>query len=380
MTDYFEIGQIVNTFGIKGMVKIKPFTENLEQFEELERIYIKNKKSKKEYKIQEVKYHKQMVIIKFEGVENPEEADLLRGSYVLINRKDAKPLEEGTYYIVDLLGLEVYTDENILLGKVEDIYNTGSKDIYVVKDNLGKQVLLPGIEDVIKKVDLENKKIISNLDDDLKLYAIYESKSTSVSNNPKKRTLWLVADGSDNSNELPIFHNEKYFKLHKEDKVIYPGATGSYIMNFTNDSKDTIVIKGIKLVEDTICIEKNGCLNMGYIIKYSPPSITKETIYYYGKENNYKILNKDVDPRNINYKGKQINFKDYKGEITLKSKEKVTIPLLWKWVEIDEDSDKLDTLIGNQAADSEYDETLNDKYKISIGLDIEIYNNKCNQR
>lgn len=228
--------------------------------------------------------------------------------------------------------------------------------------------------------NLENKKIISNLDDDLKLYAIYESKSTSVSNNPKKRTLWLVADGSDNSNELPIFHNEKYFKLHKEDKVIYPGATGSYIMNFTNDSKDTIVIKGIKLVEDTICIEKNGCLNMGYIIKYSPPSITKETIYYYGKENNYKILNKDVDPRNINYKGKQINFKDYKGEITLKSKEKVTIPLLWKWVEIDEESDKLDTLIGNQAADSEYDETLNDKYKISIGLDIEIYNNKCNQR
>lgn len=163
MTDYFEIGQIVNTFGIKGMVKIKPFTENLEQFEELERIYIKNKKSKKEYKIQEVKYHKQMVIIKFEGVENPEEADLLRGSYVLINRKDAKPLEEGTYYIVDLLGLEVYTDENILLGKVEDIYNTGSKDIYVVKDNLGKQVLLPGIEDVIKKVDLENKKIIVHI-------------------------------------------------------------------------------------------------------------------------------------------------------------------------------------------------------------------------
>lgn len=163
MTDYFEIGQIVNTFGIKGMVKIKPFTENLEQFEELKKIYIKNKKSKKEYKIQEVKYHKQMVLIKFEGVENPEEADLLRGSYVLIDRKDAKPLEEGTYYIVDLLGLEVYTDENILLGKVDDIYNTGSKDIYVVKDNLGKQVLLPGIEEVIKKVDLENKKIIVHI-------------------------------------------------------------------------------------------------------------------------------------------------------------------------------------------------------------------------
>ncbi len=163
MTDYFEIGQIVNTFGIKGMVKIKPFTENIEQFEELEKIYIKNKSSKKEYKIQEVKYHKQMVLIKFEGIENPEDADLLRGSYVLINRKDAKPLEEGTYYIVDLLGLDVYTEEGVLLGKVDDIFNTGSNDVYVVKDGLGKQVLLPGIDEVIKEVDLENKKILVHI-------------------------------------------------------------------------------------------------------------------------------------------------------------------------------------------------------------------------
>ena len=122
-------------------------------------IYIKNKNDKKEYQIQEVKYHKQMILIKFAGIENPEEAELLRGSYLLINRKDAKPLEEGTYYIVDLLGLEVYTDEGILLGKVDDIFNTGSNDIYVVKDELGKQVLLPGIEDVIKQVDLENRRI-----------------------------------------------------------------------------------------------------------------------------------------------------------------------------------------------------------------------------
>ncbi len=159
MTEYFELGQIVNTFGIKGMVKVKPFTDNIEQFEELEKIYIKNKSGKKEYQIQEVKFHKQMVLIKFEGIDNPEDAELLRNSYVLINRKDAKPLEEGTYYIVDLLESEVYTDENVLLGKVEDIFNTGSNDIYVVKDELGKQVLLPGIPEVIKQIDIENKKI-----------------------------------------------------------------------------------------------------------------------------------------------------------------------------------------------------------------------------
>lgn len=163
MTKYLEIGQIVNTFGIKGMVKIKPFTDDIRRFDKLETIYIENKKGRKEYKIEEVKYHKNMVLMKLEGIQTPEQADLLRQSYLLVDRDKEEPLEEGVYYIVDLLGLEVYTEEGQLLGKVDDIFNTGSNDVYVVKDELGKQFLFPGTSEVLKEVDLEKRKITIHL-------------------------------------------------------------------------------------------------------------------------------------------------------------------------------------------------------------------------
>ncbi len=163
MTKYLEIGQIVNTFGIKGMVKVKPFTDDIRRFDRLEKVYIKKQNEKKEYQIEEVKYHKEMVLIKFKGIDNIDAANLLKNSYLIVDREKEEPLEEGRYYIVDMLGIDVYTEEGNLLGKLDDIYNTGSNDIYVVKDELGKQVLLPALKEVIKKVDIENKKMVVHL-------------------------------------------------------------------------------------------------------------------------------------------------------------------------------------------------------------------------
>ena len=117
MTRYLEIGQIVNTFGIKGMIKVKSFSENIKRFNKLETVILKNKQGLKEYKIEEVKYHKGMVLIKLESIETAEQAELLRGSYLLVDREKEEPLEEGTYYIVDLIGLDVYTDEGEHLRK-----------------------------------------------------------------------------------------------------------------------------------------------------------------------------------------------------------------------------------------------------------------------
>ncbi len=163
MNQYLELGQIVNVKGLKGEVKVNSFCEDNSRFEEISEVILKLKDKKETYQIQSVGYHKNQVIIKFKNINTVEEAEKLRNAMILIDRDVLGALPEGVYYIADLIGLDVYTETNEYLGKVDDIYNTGSNDIYVVKDELGKQKLLPGIDEVIKKIDLENEKIIVNL-------------------------------------------------------------------------------------------------------------------------------------------------------------------------------------------------------------------------
>ena len=161
--EYLEIGQIVNTNGLKGLLVINPFTDNIQRFDDLNTIYIVYNKELIKKKITEVRYKKNQVLLKLDGIDTIEEAEKYRECYLKIDRKDAIKLPKDTYFIVDLIGLDVYTIENELLGNVEDIFQTGSNDVYVIKDNLGKQILFPAIPDVIKKIDLENHKIIVEL-------------------------------------------------------------------------------------------------------------------------------------------------------------------------------------------------------------------------
>lgn len=154
MQDKFEVGKIVNTFGIKGEVKIMPYTDNVGQFKKVKNIYVNDVKME----IESTKYQKNVVILKLKGIDDMTSAEELRGSIIKVDRSKKK-LPEGTYYIVDLIGSEVYTDEGKLLGILEDIYNTGANDIYTVKTDEGKEILLPSIKEVIKDIDLENKKI-----------------------------------------------------------------------------------------------------------------------------------------------------------------------------------------------------------------------------
>ena len=126
MERYLEIGQIVNTFGIKGQVKVNPFTEDIKKFDKLNEIYVEKKKELQLFQIENVNYNKHTVILKLKGIDTIEQAEEYRNCYIKIDREKEEKLPEGVYYIVDLLGLDVYTDEGKLLGKVDDIYNNDS--------------------------------------------------------------------------------------------------------------------------------------------------------------------------------------------------------------------------------------------------------------
>ena len=165
--EYIEIGQIVNTFGIKGFVKVNPFTDDMQRFRELNYVFVVRNKELLKMQIEEVKYHKNVVLVKFKGVEDINMAEQYKGCYIRIKREDARKLPKDTYFIADLIGVSVFDENDNFLGKVNDIYNNKVHDIYVIKDDLGKQILLPSTKEIIKQIDVENDRIVVHLIDGL---------------------------------------------------------------------------------------------------------------------------------------------------------------------------------------------------------------------
>ncbi len=158
MVEYFEIGQISNTHGLKGEMKVRPFTEKNEDYAKLENILVDFNGTIKEYTVESVRYQKDVVLMKLKGVDDIEEAEKLKGHYIKIPRDSAKKINEDEYFIADLLGCEVYQDET-LLGVLDDVFTAGGSDVYVVKRKGKQDLLLPAISSVVKKVDVVNQKV-----------------------------------------------------------------------------------------------------------------------------------------------------------------------------------------------------------------------------
>lgn len=156
MRELMSVGQITKPHGVRGEVKVFSLTDSLERFRELDRVYIDDK----EVKITSVKLQKDRAILKIEGIDSIEEADLYRNKYLQVKREDAIKLPEGSYYVADLMDCYVYDTDGEELGKVYDVISTGSNDVYWVKSEGKEDVLIPVLKTIVEEVDIENNKII----------------------------------------------------------------------------------------------------------------------------------------------------------------------------------------------------------------------------
>ncbi len=158
--EIIEVGQIVNTHGIRGEVRLNPWTDDVYDLTELDVFYDKDKKA---LYVESSKVHKNVVVIKFKDINTMNDAEKLKGKIIFTEKT---PLPEGRYYIKDLIGLTAFENDTEL-GKLTDVFNTGANDIYEIKTKDGKKIYLPVIDGVIGDVDLENKKFFVTIPDGL---------------------------------------------------------------------------------------------------------------------------------------------------------------------------------------------------------------------
>ena len=157
MEELFRVGVISNTHGIRGEVKVYPTTDNVRRFDDLKEVILDTGKEQLNLHVTSVKYFKNMVILKFKEFDNINDIIPYKGMDLLVTRENAIPLEDGEYYIADIIGSKVITDEDKILWTLTDVLQTGANDVYVVKTKDGKEVLLPSIEECILDRDIENK-------------------------------------------------------------------------------------------------------------------------------------------------------------------------------------------------------------------------------
>lgn len=152
---YLETGKIVNVHGLKGEVKVYPWCDSPELLCDFDILY--TNQGKQSIEIEYARVQKNMVIMKIKGIDTVEQANQLRNKVIFLNRDDLL-LDDDTYFIQDLIGLEVFdADDNTFYGILSDVLDTGANDVYTIKnEELHKEFLIPAIPQVVISTDIEN--------------------------------------------------------------------------------------------------------------------------------------------------------------------------------------------------------------------------------
>ncbi len=167
MLKYLSIGQIVNTHGVRGEVKVYPLTDDPERFKKLKEVFVEKNEELISYKVTNVKLIKNLAILKLETIDTVEDAIKLKNLYMKIDRSKAVKLPKGSYFICDLLDCDVHDIKLGFLGKLTNVIETGSNDVYVVKADNGKEILVPALKSVINEINIEDRKVVVELPEGL---------------------------------------------------------------------------------------------------------------------------------------------------------------------------------------------------------------------
>ena len=167
MEQYLRVGVISSTHGLKCEVKVSPTTDDPERFRKLKKVYLDTGKDYMPLKVTGIKFFKNQVIRKFQEFQDINEIEKYRGKDLLIDREQAVPLAENENFIVDLIDMDVYDEEEKRLGTLTDVLQTGANDVYVVETDEGKEILLPAIPSCILDVDVEAAKMIVRIPEGL---------------------------------------------------------------------------------------------------------------------------------------------------------------------------------------------------------------------
>ena len=166
MEQFLQVGVISSTHGIRGEVKVFPTTDDPMRFKKLKKVLLDTGRERLELEVQSVRFFKQFAIVKFKGIDNINDIERYKGKGLFVPREDAVPLGEDEYYIADLIGMEVFTEDGHF-GVVRDVMETGANEVYIVESDEHGEVLIPAIRQCVLDVKVEEKKMKIRLLDGL---------------------------------------------------------------------------------------------------------------------------------------------------------------------------------------------------------------------
>ncbi len=159
MEERFQVGVITTPHGVRGEVKVFPTTDDAKRFRRLKEVILDTGKENLTLEIESVKFFKQFVILKFKGLETPEEVAKFRQKSLYVTRENAVRLGKDEYFIADLMGLRVFDEENEEIGVLREVLETGANDVYIIDMKDGRELLLPAIKECVLHVDVEAGKM-----------------------------------------------------------------------------------------------------------------------------------------------------------------------------------------------------------------------------